>query len=137
MKGFFAAAAVCMILFTAGCRSGRSPDAGMSLRTESFESGPYRLEMSFPEEQVEFGSSVEINLKLEYPESESYILLPFEKDGSGGPSNLVIRSVSESTPVADGNGRLSSSIKIRIEAFLPGIMVFPAMDCTIRQRHCN
>ena len=100
---------------------------GSSMRIDRFARGQYRAELSYPVGTVEYGSTVELKLRIFYPENESYILLPTETETANRYSNTVIISVEESAPVLDGSGLATTEVVFSIEAWLPGSILFPPL----------
>lgn len=97
------------------------------LTTDYFESGSYRLEMTYPSEAVEFGSTVEVELRIKYPEGESFILLPPGLETAERYSNTLLTDAVESGPVIGEKGQAVSTVVFRLETWLPGELIFPSV----------
>ncbi|MBI9107616.1 MAG: hypothetical protein JEZ04_12790 [Spirochaetales bacterium] len=128
--------AVILTLLAAGCGGvddTLSPSGG-SMKIESYERGNYRLELSYPADDINYGSTAEIVLRIEYPENEKYILMPPVVDRGGRYSNTVISGVFESEPVLSGTGTAVSTISFKVEAWLPGEIVFPPLTVNFAEQ---
>ena len=107
----------------------RAEESGMedSIQTDYYQQENYSLELSYPAGPVEFGETVTITLKLEYPEDEDYIMLPPAVDSGEEYSNTMITNIVESGPVFSGAGTAVSTYEFSLEAWLPGELVFPSL----------
>ena len=116
------AAMVCL----SACRA-EEPGTEDAIQTDYYQQENYSLELSYPAGQVDFGETVKITLKLEYPDDEDYILLPPPIDSGEEFSNTMITGVVESGPVFSGTGTAVSTYEFLLEAWLPGELVFPPL----------
>ena len=95
--------------------------------TDSFEQGAYRVELTYPDSTAGFGNTISLLLRIEYPETDGYILLPPDLDNDGRYSNTIITEVREGIPVLDGSGYAAVETGFSLEAWLPGELVFPPL----------
>lgn len=101
--------------------------------TESYSSGEYGLEIIIPDKAADFGSTVLFSLKINYPETDSYILLPPAVGADSRYANTVITAVEEKLPILDGRGSAAVEIVFETEAWLPGELIFPPMTVRFGQ----
>lgn len=119
-----------VVLTVCGCQA-HTESAGLeaaAVKTESYTREPYSLELSYPSGELDFGSSAEIVLTIEYPENEKYILMPPDVKNGKSASNTVITDIQEKAPVLDGHGKAVSRIIFNVEAWLPGELIFPSLS---------
>lgn len=133
MKRFFPIIGVLIILISVGCTAagGQESDYGYSLRTDSMQRGPYRIELRYPEGDIEFGTTVEIVLRVEYPEGEGFFIKPPAMDDKY--SNTILNEIREDETLLSGQGTAVSTIRFSLEAWLPGELLFPPMTVVLNE----
>jgi len=124
---------VCLLLLSSCSADNPGEDRDYSFRTEKYEIGPYSLMLSYPDEAVEYGDTIKLELRVKYPEGEKWELLPAVPEGGREMSNLILRNISRSPEVILSDGSAGTSITIEIEAYLPGEIIFPPLTARFKK----
>lgn len=129
--------AVILTLWAGSCTNenmdSQNPE-NFSVQTETYTKGAFSVTFSFPSSAVEYGSSLEIVLSLEYPEGYTPDPAPITGTAAASESeeaklaNTRITGISQTSPVILSSGLVKQVVTITVEAYLPGTLLFPPVS---------
>ena len=118
------------LLLATGCRDNADlkNNTFRQNKIDTYRRGVYRIELSYPDpaEDLTFGSTIELGLRIEYPAGRNFILLPPDLSSAERYANTVITSVEQKDSYIEGDLAVSEII-FSVEAWLPGPLVFPPL----------
>lgn len=99
-----------------------------AMKTEEYRKDSCTVVYSYPTNPIEYGTTIELLLSLEYPEGYTPELAPITEASPEDDklANTRITNFSQTSPIIHAAGLITLDITIALEAYLPGTILFPS-----------